>query len=97
MSSKCASHTSATARSTIGTKKFTPDDLIEIARAVIDKNPFMEPYKRHTVAWEHVRTHLMGHGFCHNISTDVLHQKANALILYKKVFFPFLTMLLQLI
>ena len=88
-SSKCPSHTSATPKSTIGTKKFTPDNLIEIACTMIDKNPFMEPYKQCTVAWECVRTYLMGHGFCHNISTDVLRQKANALILYKKVFFPF--------
>lgn len=63
MPSKCPSRTNATPKSTIGTKKFTLDDLIEIARAVIDKNPFMEPYKRRTVAWERVRTYLMGHGF----------------------------------
>ncbi|KAJ6559306.1 hypothetical protein B0H10DRAFT_2216668 [Mycena sp. CBHHK59/15] len=71
-----------------GTKpkgRFTGEDLIMIARAVIDANPFVAPHGQKGQVWQQVVDALWAQEFRHmTISAASVQHKAEALISYKR-------------
>ncbi|KAJ7157812.1 hypothetical protein C8R46DRAFT_1040075 [Mycena filopes] len=66
-------------------KRMTGEDLIKVARAAIDVNPFLAPHGQKGSAWERVAIKLAEEGFRHtSISAASVQHKAEALISYKK-------------
>ncbi|KAJ6533471.1 hypothetical protein B0H10DRAFT_2247163 [Mycena sp. CBHHK59/15] len=64
---------------------FTGEDLIMIARAVIDANPFVAPHGQKGQVWQQVVDALWAQEFRHTtISAASVQHKAEALISYKK-------------
>ncbi|KAJ3509511.1 hypothetical protein NLJ89_g5190 [Agrocybe chaxingu] len=62
-----------------GRKKLTAQDLILIARAVIEKMPFLEGHGNRTAAWQNINNELQANGLSCQITADRLRQKAEAL------------------
>jgi hypothetical protein len=75
----------ATGKKERGAKKYSGSDLIQLARAVVDKAPFLEPYRHKTAGWKEVKEHLEENGFRHIVGHDLIRQKAIALVAYRKV------------
>jgi hypothetical protein len=78
---------------------YTGDDLINIARMVVDVNPYIAPYGKKGIAWQQVIDKLVEQNFRHKtINTVTVQHKADALVSYKKVrvrmIFPFLVVLI---
>lgn len=66
-------------------KKYSSQDLVLIARAVVEEMPFLAPYGEKTNTWNKVNENLRENGFRYAISTDQLRHKAEGLVQYKKV------------
>ncbi|KAK6971427.1 hypothetical protein R3P38DRAFT_3242393 [Favolaschia claudopus] len=66
-------------------KTFTGDDLIMIARAAIDVNPFIAPHGQKGSAWQQVVDNLEAQNFRHKtISAASIQHKVEAMISFKK-------------
>jgi hypothetical protein len=66
-------------------KKYSSQDLVLIARALVEEMPFLAPYGEKTNTWNKVNENLRENGFRYAISTDQLRLKAEGLVQYKKV------------
>ncbi|KAF7334804.1 hypothetical protein MSAN_02367000 [Mycena sanguinolenta] len=71
--------------STSNRAQYTGDDLIAIARVVVDVNPFIAAYGQKGAAWQQICDKLTENGFRHkSINAATVQHKAEALISYKK-------------
>ncbi|KAJ7910209.1 hypothetical protein B0H13DRAFT_2329632 [Mycena leptocephala] len=71
--------------STTSKAHYNGDDLISIAHAVVDVNPFIAPYGKKGIAWQEVVDKLVDQNFCHKaVNVVTVQHKAEALISYKK-------------
>jgi hypothetical protein len=73
------------AKGSASKKKYSSQDLVLIACAVVEEMPFLTPYGEKTNTWNKVNENLHENGFQYSISTGQLHLKAEGLVQYKKV------------
>jgi hypothetical protein len=65
--------------------KFSSHELEELARVVVDINPYGAKHGNKTTAWADVAKQLKGDGYFMHSSVDVMKNKMTALIAYQKV------------
>lgn len=65
--------------------KFSSRELEELARVVVDVNPYGAKHGNKTTAWADVAKQLKGGGYFMHSSVDVIKNKMTALIAYQKV------------
>ncbi|KAJ7934984.1 hypothetical protein B0H13DRAFT_1854693 [Mycena leptocephala] len=71
--------------STTSKAHYNGDDLISIARAVVDVNPFIAPYGKNGIAWQEVVDKLVDQNFRHKaVNAVTVQHKAEALTSYEK-------------
>ncbi|KAJ7240707.1 hypothetical protein C8J57DRAFT_1370527 [Mycena rebaudengoi] len=65
---------------------YSGDDLIAIARAVVDVNPYIAPYGKKGLAWQEIAETLRNQRNFHHksINATTVQHKADALLSYKK-------------
>lgn len=66
-------------------KKYSSEDLVTIAHAVVEEMPFLAAHGEKARTWAKVSNNLCENGFHHSMNTDLVHHKAEALVHYKKV------------
>lgn len=66
-------------------KIFSSQELVAVARAVVEEMPFLAAYGEKASTWTKVCNNLRENGFRHSISTDLIRHKAEALVHFKKV------------
>ena len=61
--------------------KFSVEDMIEIARAVGDKNPYLATHGHVATAWQGVRDHIVkSSGRCKGVDPDSIRGKMDGMI-----------------
>ncbi|KAF8239192.1 hypothetical protein L208DRAFT_1374804 [Tricholoma matsutake] len=65
-------------------KKYSSEDLVTIAHAVVEEMPFLAAHGEKARTWAKVSNNLCENGFHHSMNTDLVHHKAEALVHYKK-------------
>jgi hypothetical protein len=66
--------------------KFSVEDMIKIARAVGDKNPYLATHGHVATAWQEVRDHIVkSSGRCKGVDPDSIRGKMDGMILYSAV------------
>ncbi|KAJ6611233.1 hypothetical protein B0H10DRAFT_1953194 [Mycena sp. CBHHK59/15] len=63
---------------------FAGPDLVQLARAVAHKQPFLSAHGEVSTAWKDVNKYLKSKGFQHEVKYTTLQKKAQALIAFKK-------------
>jgi hypothetical protein len=64
---------------------FSAKEYLSLASVVVDVNPFRAKHGKKAVQWEEVAHHVKAQGFFMNSSTDVVKNKAMALLKYQEV------------
>ncbi|KAJ7112545.1 hypothetical protein C8R44DRAFT_856213 [Mycena epipterygia] len=63
---------------------FRGRDLLQLARAVVDKQPFLAKHKEVAREWKAVNAYLVANGFRHRVKHTTIQRKAKALVAFKK-------------